>query len=136
MEWVFDASVTMAWCFDDERTPQTEALFDRLIQGSVAIVPQIWPLEILNVLLLAGRRGRITLDKRTEFLDLLATAPIQIDDDTARRASSDTLPLAEAHRLTTYDAAYLELALRHKLPLATLDKELRAAAIAANIVLL
>lgn len=136
MEWVFDASVTMAWCFDDERTPQTEALFDRLIQGSEAVVPQIWPLEVLNVLILAGRRGRITSDKRAEFLALMNSAPIRIDDETITRASSETLALAEAHRLTIYDATYLEVALRHKLPLATLDKELRAAATAAGVPLL
>jgi predicted nucleic acid-binding protein len=135
MEWVFDASVTMEWCFDDERTAETDALLRRL-GTSPAIVPQLWPLEVANVLALAVRKGRLTSPQRAQFIALLEGSNIHIDSDTASRAFGPTLALAEAHGLTLYDATYLELAERRRLPLATLDRDLRTAATAAGVVLL
>ena len=135
MEWVFDVSVTMAWCFDDERTDETDALFRRLTT-SPAVVPQLWPLEVANVLALAARKGRLPLAKRTQFLAVLRGSPIHIDLATANNAFDATLALADTHGLTAYDAAYLELAMRRGVPLATLDQELRAAASAAGVPLL
>jgi predicted nucleic acid-binding protein len=135
MEWVFDASVTMAWCFEDERTAATDAMLHRLA-SSPAIVPHLWPLEVANVLALAVRKGRLTPAQRTQFITLLQASAIHIDTETASRTFSSILSLADAHNLTTYDAAYLELAARRRLPLATLDHDLRAAAPAAGVILL
>jgi predicted nucleic acid-binding protein len=135
MEWVFDASVTMAWCFDDERTAATDALLTRLAT-SPATVPQIWPLEVANVLALAMRKGRLTPAKRAQFIALLEASPIHVDAATAGGAFGATLALADAHGLTVYDAAYLELATRLALPLATLDADLRGAAARAGVPLL
>ena len=135
MEWVFDASVTLAWCFDDERTNETDALLRRLTT-SAAVVPQLWPLEVGNVLTLAVRKGRLTVAKRAQFLAVLNGSPIHVDAATATNAFDRILPMADAHQLTTYDAAYLELAMRLGVPLATLDQPLRAAATAAGVGLL
>jgi predicted nucleic acid-binding protein len=135
MEWVFDASVTMAWCFDNEHTAETDALLRRLVT-SPAIVPQLWPLEVANVLALAVRKGRLTPAQRAQFIALLEGSSVHIDADTAGRAFGPTLTLAEAHRLTVYDATYLELAARRRLPLATLDQDLRIAAAATGVALL
>lgn len=129
-QWVLDASVTVAWCFEDERTPHVEALLKRLFV-SPAIVPQLWPFEVANVLAMATRKGRVTQAERSRFLGMLITSPVTIDHSKSPLAFRDVLPLAETHRLTVYDAAYLELALRRGLPLATLDKALAAAAASA-----
>ena len=99
-------------------------------------MPQIWPLEVANVLALAARKGRLPLPKRAQFLDLLNGSPILVDPATAANAFGVILPLADAHGLTSYDAAYLELALRLRIPLATLDADLRTAAAAVGVVLL
>jgi predicted nucleic acid-binding protein len=135
-QWIFDCSVSMTWCFEDERSAKTDELFDRLVAGSKAMVPQIWPLEVGNVLTLASKKGRITPAKRRQFLSLLAAAPIQLDFLSIGSAFGDVIALAEAHGLTTYDASYLELAIREGSPLATLDKALRAAAKVVGVSLL
>jgi len=135
MTWVFDASITIAWCFDDEKTPETEALFDRLA-AAPATVPQIWPLEVGNVLAIATRKGRISPARRSQFIATLAALPIVVDPVTFKYAMTSILTLADQHPLTTYDAAYLELAMRHGIPLATLDVPLRKAAEAAGVQLL
>ena len=129
MAWVFDASIAAAWCFDSEKTPATEALLDRLGSESAA-VPNLFHLEIANVLTQALRQKapRLTPEKRRQFLELLGAAPIHVDDQTARQAWDATLALADRHKLSTYDAAYLELALRLHAELATLDVALRKAA--------
>lgn len=124
---VLDASVTMAWCFADEATAETWAILDRVkIEG--AAVPALWPLEVGNILTQAERRQRTTPARINQFLEQLRTLPIQVDDETASRAWRETLALARTEGLTTYDAAYLELALRRGLPLATRDKALCQAA--------
>ena len=135
MEWVFDASVTMAWCLDDERTAATDALLRRLAT-SPATVPQLWALEVANVLALATRKGRLTIAQRTQFIALLESSPIHVDATTAGRAFRRILDLADANGLTVYDAAYLALAMRLSVPLATLDQQLRNAATAAGVILL
>jgi predicted nucleic acid-binding protein len=127
MTFVVDASVALAWCFEDERSPPLVALLGRAATEG-AYAPQIWPLEALNALFSAQRRGRIASAKRRELASLLRELPIALDPDTATEAWSATQTLAEAHGLTAYDAAYLELALRLGLPLATLDKALADAA--------
>lgn len=136
MEWVFDTSVTMAWCFDDEKTPATDALLDRLASGSPGGVPQIWPLEVANVLAQVARKGRVKPAQRRQFLAMLENAPITVDLLSTGSVFNDLLQLAEKYRLTSYDASYLELAMRASVPLATLDKALRRAAKDAGVALL
>jgi len=132
---VVDASVTLAWIFTEERTLPVQKILDRLIDEQ-AFVPAIWRLEIANGLQMSVRRGRIDAATRDTALRGLALLNITTDPDTDNFAWSTTLSLAEQHRLTLYDAAYLELALRLRLPLASLDKELRAAGDAAGVTLL
>lgn len=123
---VVDASAVLATVLKEERTPASVALRERIAVDG-AVVPALWWLEVANVLLLAERKGRVASGDRATALGSLAALPITTDAETASRAWSDTLALAEGHRLTVYDAAYLELALRPRLPLATLDEELREA---------
>lgn len=135
MSFVLDSSVTLAWCFDDERTNATDELLDRVVDAG-AEAPALWPLEILNALTIAERRGRIRSDQRQRLSGFLRDLPVNVDGETASRAWTDTSRLAVRHRLTIYDASYLELALRLSLPLATLDKDLSAAADAAGVAVL
>ena len=135
MSFVLDCSVTMAWCFEDERTAATDALLDKLVaEGAEA--PSIWPLEVTNVLIGAARHSRITADAANNAALRIAALPVMIDLEATRRAWDSLLQLAVRHNLTSYDACYLELALRKALPLATLDKALRRAASEAGVMLL
>lgn len=131
-EFVLDNSVVMAWGFDDEADPYADTLLG-LIPSARAHVPSLWPLEVANVLLVGERRGRITAADTARFLSLLSTFPITVDDETTAHAWDETLALARAQNLSAYDAAYLELAMRLGLPLASLDAKLRAAAAAVGI---
>ncbi|MBV9224168.1 MAG: type II toxin-antitoxin system VapC family toxin [Acidobacteriaceae bacterium] len=125
-QYVLDNAVTMAWCFSDEATPYTENLLDRLSNlVDSAVVPALWLYEVTNVSMLAVRKGRITKAKAITFLRNLADLPIEVEP--ARSKVETFLVLAdviEQHKLTAYDAAYLELAIRRNLPLATLDTAL------------
>lgn len=123
-ELVLDCSVTLAWGFPSEATPDTDNLFESFRDGAVAWVPALWRWEVTNVLLLGQRRGRISAAKVEAFLGLLGTFAINLDLVAAEQAWGKTLGLAEQYGLTTYDAAYMELALRRNLPLATLDSAL------------
>jgi len=134
-EFVVDCSLTMAWCFEDEATPETDAVLKRLRQSS-AIVPAIWPLEVANVLRSGERRGRLTQTQTEQIIVDLESLSILVEPVEIGRALGHILPLAREHALTPYDAAYLELALRLGLPLATLDKELRQAAQGLGVTLL
>jgi len=124
---VVDASVALAWCFEDEASPATDAMLDQ-VKDEGAIVPSLWHLELGNVLLSAERRGRTIQGGVVARLALMAQLPITIDAETAGRAWREILALARAERLTAYDAAYLELAVRRGLPLATKDEALLGAA--------
>jgi len=130
---VLDASITMAWCFPDEATPFTEELLNWCSAGTHIYVASIWPLEVTNVLLNAQRRGRVTQQQIEEFVRLLLVLPIRVETVFLEQAFHDTRQLAQAHKLTSYDAAYLELAMRRHLPLATLDLDLQNAAVATGI---
>ncbi|MFO1155721.1 MAG: type II toxin-antitoxin system VapC family toxin [Rhodospirillales bacterium] len=132
---VLDCSVTLGWLLADEQPAAAAQILD-LVAEKGAMAPGLWPLEVGNALLVAERRGRLSSRNRTQALQGLAGLPIEIDDETAGRAWRETLALAEAHNLTLYDAAYLELALRRSLPLATFDTALRTAAVKAGVPLL
>lgn len=135
MSLVIDASVTLAWCFDDEQTPAVMELLDRVAEtGGVA--PLLWPLEALNGLFAAERRRRIAAEKRATLAAFLRDLPITLDGDTAERAWDATVRLAAQFQLTVYDAAYLELAQRRRLPLASLDQDLMKAASASGLEIL
>ena len=127
MTFVLDNSVALTWCFEDERTPATEALLIRVTDEG-AFAPVLWPLEAVNGLLAAERRGRLHARRRERLVRFLHALPITIDTATANRAWDETMRLANWSGLTAYDAAYLELALRLNLPLASLDRQLRSAA--------
>lgn len=128
MEFVLDSSVTMSWFFDDEATAATDKLLDRLNSDGRAIVAAHWALEVSNTLLMAERRKRSTVAESSHFIAILDALPIETDQETVSRASTSSMELARAQGLTLYDSAYLELAMRRSLPLATLDHQLRAAA--------
>jgi predicted nucleic acid-binding protein len=125
--FVVDCSVAMAWLFPDEATPRTAALLNRLAIDS-ALVPAWWFIEITNVLAMAERKRRITPAQSDAFIADLSKLGIERDIEAPDRAFTHLLPLCRAHRLTSYDAIYLELAIRRSLPLATLDGDLRSAA--------
>jgi predicted nucleic acid-binding protein len=134
--FVIDASATLPWCFADEATPATNHLLTRLRTGDEAIVPPHWPLEVVNALLIAIRRDRIPVKDAQQFLDDLEVLPIQIDTADRNSLRKRIFPLAKQSGLTAYDAAYLELAVRKSLPLATLDGQLREAAREAHAALI
>ncbi len=135
MSLVLDTSVALGWYFEDERTPALDGLLDRVVEAG-AVVPGLWRLEIANGLQSALRRKRIDAAFRDAAIGHLTHLPIAVDPDTAANAWAATLHLADRHGLTLYDAAYLELARRRGLPLATLDGQLRQAAKAQGIVVL
>ena len=130
--FVLDCSLTVAWFFEDEVNDYALAVEDSL-PTNAALAPTLWPLEVANALLMGERRKRTTEAKATIFLGLLKSLPISLDEEAASRAWQETIGLARTHRLSVYDAAYLELALRRGLPLATLDDRLKAAADAVGV---
>jgi predicted nucleic acid-binding protein len=132
---VVDASVALSWCFDDEASPATEAVLDQVRQEG-GVVPNLWHLELANVLLRAERRGRNIPEGITARLEYVGRLPITTDTETAGRAWREVLALARAEGLTTYDAAYLELAVRRGLPLATKDEALLGAAKKVGVAIL
>ena len=126
-DFVLDASVALAWCFEDENTPSARQILARL-RAEAASVPATWPIEVANVLALAERRRRITPADSAEFIARLEDVAILVDGETSSRAFGRVLDLAREERLTAYDAAYLELAMRLGVPLASKDANLCNAA--------
>ena len=135
MSMVLDSSATLAWVYGDEITEPIRHVFN-LVSENGAWVPGMWKLEVANILETGSRRGRHDAAFRNSTLADLALLPISIDAETDRHAWGATLQLSERHRLTLYDSAYLELALRRGLPLASLDAELRGPAEAEGVVVL
>jgi predicted nucleic acid-binding protein len=129
---VIDCSLAMAWYFKDEATPYTNAVRAGLATER-AVVPALWPLEMANVLLMAERRKRSNQTRATKWLRYLSALPITVDEETPFRVFDHIVNLARTHKLTTYDAAYLELAVRRGLPLSTLDRDLEKAAKAVGV---
>ena len=134
MSVVIDASVALAWVFGDERHDAAWRVVERLREGP-AWVPAHFHLEVGNGLLSGLSRGRLSADQTRTAIVALGALPIEVDLDTPSRAFSESWPLAAQHGLTTYDAAYLELAIRRGLPLATLDARLVSAARAEGVAL-
>jgi len=132
---VLDSSAALAWIYSDETTEPIRQVFELLSQSG-AWVPGIWRLEIANILQMGVRRGRHNGDFRDTTLADLNQLPLQVDAETDRQAWGQTSGCAERHNLTLYEAAYLELAIRRNLPLATLDEDLRRAALSEKIRLL
>ena len=123
MAYVLDCSVAMAWVFPDGATDATDRLRDELL-GTSAFVPALWPVETANALLVATRRGRIAQDEWPEIRAYLDALPIDVDPLSAARTWGAALDLANAYGISVYDAMYLELAMRMRMPLATLDLRL------------
>ena len=130
---VIDASVTLSWCFPDERTPMSMNVLDRLKSGEQALVPAFWPLEVLNTLLVGERKGRITAEQTRAFFDTLRVLGPILDYTPLWRVAEPVQILCRNHGLTPYDAVYVELALRSGYPLATLDQQQRGAARALGV---
>jgi predicted nucleic acid-binding protein len=134
--FVPDASATLAWFFEDETSDWTEALLTRLKSGDSAVVPNHWPVEVANAFVMAVRRGRMSKDKTARLFGDLLALPIRIDSASTETTFGPVFAYAELYGLTVYDAAYLELAVREGIALATLDNDLRIAARAAGVSLL
>jgi predicted nucleic acid-binding protein len=129
---IVDCSVTIAWAFPDEATAATATALSLATQDGI-VVPVIWPLEVANVLAMSERRGRITEQKSKRFLRVLHSLNVLIDPIAISTIFDDCLNLARRHQLTTYDASYLELALRSRLPLHSKDVALLHAASAEGV---
>jgi predicted nucleic acid-binding protein len=134
--FVLDNSVAMRWCFESATHPYADSVLQRLANGDDALVPLLWFYEASAVLAREQSRGTLAAPKADEFIVELQLLNISADMEGATHIFSDVHGLALAHRLTSYDAAYLELALRRSLPLATLDDDLVRASKAAGVTLL
>jgi len=133
--YVLDNSVAMRWLLASQKKSDqayAEAVLQTLAEAD-AVVPHLWHLEAVNVLLGAEKRGELETGEVERFIAQIESLPIQVDPLTAHQAFSRTLSLARAYKLSSYDAAYLELAVREGLPLATLDKDLKKAAKQADV---
>lgn len=138
MIFVLDNSVTMRWFFEDG-SPSDLAYADEVlaeINHSGCVVPVTWGLEVANVLVRAETKTEVAATRSGAFIGMLQGMNIEVDEDTFARALSDTLQLSRTHKLSSYDASYLELALRRRVPLATLDDDLRKAAKKAGVKIL
>ena len=133
--FVIDNSVVMAWCFEDETSDYADGVLDGLASAT-ALVPTIWTLEVTNVLLVAERQKRLSRADSGRFVSLLRSLPIRIQGDTADRALGEVMTVARDTGLSSYDASYLELAMREGLHIATLDAAVRRAARKCRVPLL
>jgi predicted nucleic acid-binding protein len=124
---ILDSSVALSWCFEDEASPEMDAIYER-VRDEGGIVPGLWHVEVGNVLVQAERRGRISAAAVAARLESLAQLPISVDIEAPARAWGAIVLLARTEGLTTYDATYLDLAMRLGLPLATNDRALADAA--------
>ena len=131
--FVLDCSVAVAWFFEDEFSEYSERVRQALLnKGVVAVTPSIWPAEVSNVLFQAERRKRINAEQVNQAVRVLSQLPIDVDY-LPLGSMGHVLRLCRTHTLTSYDALYLELALRGNMPLASEDKKLRASAVAAGV---
>ncbi len=135
MPFVVDSSVVMAWCFEDESSPYADQVLE-MLDSDTAMTPAIWPLEIVNAVCTGERRQRLQPADSARFLDLLSSLPISIESVQLARIIGSVLDIARTYGLTSYDAAYLDLAMREGVALATQDARLRTAATSAGVPLL
>lgn len=126
-DFVVDNSIVMSWCFEDEEDDYADTVLTAL-ETKTAGVPAVWPLEVANVLLVAERRKRLTKSDSIRFLELLRELSLEVIQEAPQRGTSEIMVLAREQQLSSYDASYLDLAMRKGLPLATLDARLRNAA--------
>lgn len=129
---VIDASVALAWCFPDEASKYADSVLLAL-ENETVIVPAIWAVEVANALLVGERRKRIRQSEVRRFVDLVKGLSIVEDGQVFAETASNVLTLAREHMLSAYDAAYLDVAVRHEIPLATLDDALQKACALAGI---
>ena len=129
---VVDASVALAWCFPDEASEYADGVLVAL-KGQAIVVPAVWGLEIANAMLAGERRKRLKQPEILRFVALLEGLSIVQDGQRVCESVSNVLSLARDHGLSAYDAAYLDLSIRHGVPLATLDAKLRKAAQRAGV---
>jgi predicted nucleic acid-binding protein len=134
--FVLDASVCLAWCFEDETTDEIKRLFLRLSTGDSATVPAHWSIEVSNGLLLAQRRKRISPQLRSQYWNQFFGLPIRVDRRLSMGDVNRVMAISEKHGLTTYDGAYVDLALRHGAGLISLDASMVRAAKAEGVTLL
>lgn len=132
MPFVLDTSVALVWCFEDEQSLYAADVLDQLANDT-ALVPVIWLLEIANVLANAERRGWITPAKSARFVQLIGGLMIEVESASLEQTLTSVLNIARDYGLTSYDASYLELAMRWGSPLATQDVGLRSAAAHAGV---
>lgn len=130
--FILDCSVCMAWCFEDENSQYAGAVLECL-KTQTALVPQLWHLEIANVLLVAERRKRTHVMASEEFIAILQSLNIQTDREVFSLADSKNIDLARHHQLSSYDMAYVALAQREQLPIATNDNKLKQVAKSFNL---
>ena len=130
--FVIDNSIVMLWCFKDETSSYADAVLNKL-EFSTAFAPSIWPLEVGNVLLVAERNKRLRQADSIRFIALLSELPIIVEPESPDRMMNEIVSIARAYDLSTYDASYLDLAMRKGIPIATLDKGLLSAAKKSNV---
>ena len=128
-----DCSVAISWMFEDEKTKFSEKVLESLVDGEQAVVPALWPLEIANVLLISERRKRLGPDDPAKCWEMLQKLSIEVETFSSLQTGRTAFVLARSYGLSSYDASYLELAMRREIPIATLDKNLAKAARSANI---
>jgi predicted nucleic acid-binding protein len=134
--FIADSSVGVAWAVHSQASAATDELLDRVAAGTPLVVPTLWPFEVANSLLVLLRRKKLLAAERNRAIATLARLPLVVDDDGPRIALGRISELAAEHGLSVYDATYLELAVRRKLPLASRDKALRKAAQGCHVKLL
>ncbi len=126
-KFVIDNSIVMTWCFSDETSKYADIVLDSL-EKHEALVPAIWPLEVGNVVLAAERRKRLTESDGIRFLNLISELPITVQQETPDRMLKEIFSLARECNISSYDASYLDLAMRNGVPIATQDSGLKKAA--------
>jgi predicted nucleic acid-binding protein len=131
--FVLDASIVLTWCFPDEEARKAEEISERIALGDKVAVPAFWRHEVLNALLMGEKRKRLTSELIETFIDDLEQLPAEVDAPAAGTVFHTTRELCRKHGLTAYDAAYLELAMRSRISLATADDALERAAKAEGI---
>ena len=131
--FVADASVAIAWVHPAQATSETEAMLDRLVAGDSLVVPALWPLEVANALTVLRRRRKLTPDEARNAIEIIRELPVVIDHEAAAIAFTRLVDLASKYELTIYDAAYIELAARRELPLASNDARMKQAAIRSGV---